>query len=296
MFRESMELIAPTIEEATRRALHALGIAQPDQARIEVLDRGPQSGGWSWERRPARVRVTRHVEGFGHVARHLPESLPESPQPLPAPSASVGTGGGSAGGGARAAGGSTRRAFAKPMLQFGDATPASVHTMGIEPSKPKPRQAYQPEGEDNTHVERVVKALLDETLLQCDVKFEHGEYQRVLINLEDRDAGLLIGRRGAGVDALEHLLERMASRAAGHRIPLQVDVNDYRVRQDNDRREHALALAQRVQSTGQEIHLDPMNPRDRRVVHLAIQSIDGLTTFTIGEGARRHIVITRKTE
>jgi spoIIIJ-associated protein len=295
MFRDSIELTARTVEEATRRAFTALGVTRPEQAHVVVLDEGSSTRGWSWDARMARVRVTRRVEGFGYVARELPESLPERPAPQSRPAVALLGRAAASGRGAAAPssvrGRPGRRGIPNPTLRFDAPDSKPVRELGIEPSKPKPRTVYERTQEDDTQVEAITTKVLGSVGLEYETRFEHGEYQRVWVRVGDRDAGMLIGRRGAGIEALEHLIEKMCVHACGHHIPLQVDVNDYRARQDDERRAHAIDLARRVLATGQETHLEPMNPRDRRVIHLAVQTLTGVTTYTIGEGNRRHIVI-----
>lgn len=292
MFRDSIELTGRTVEEATRRAFTALGLTRPEQGEVVVLEEGSSGRGWSWNARPARVRVIRRVDGFGYVARELPNSLPEAPAPLvrtavallgggKAPRAAASTGRGRPG----------RTGIPNPTLRFDTPTAKPVREMGVEPSRARPRTVYEHNPEDDSAVEGLTGRVLESTGLQFQVRYEHGDYQRVWVTVGDRDAGLLIGRRGSAIEALEHLLEKMCVHATGHHIPLQLDVNDYRARQDDDRRAYALDLARRVLATGEETHLEPMNPRDRRVVHLAVQTLEGVTTYTIGEGPRRHIVI-----
>ena len=114
-----------------------------------------------------------------------------------------------------------------------------------------------------------------------------------MIHLPSRGAGALIGRRGASIEALELLLGRMASHRTGTMIPIQLDVNEYRKRQEDELREDALAWADEVLKTGKDHHFPAMHGRDRRVIHIAVKQIEGLETFTLGEGNGRHVVIAR---
>lgn len=169
------------------------------------------------------------------------------------------------------------------------ANPVSLES--IEPSKARERVTYVPSDEDNDIFERVIVETLDALEIDYEVELEHGDYQRASISIGDSEAGALIGRRGAGIDALETLISRMSSHQAGHSVPVQVDVNEYRSRHEQELREDAVARAKRVLDTGQDDHLQPMNPRDRRVVHLAVQEMKGLDTYSLGHGSSKHIVI-----
>lgn len=168
-----------------------------------------------------------------------------------------------------------------------------VTAMGIEPSREKPRQEYEATDENCLAVEECCVDILEATDLDYEIDFEHGDYHRVMISLPSRGAGALIGRRGASIDALELLLSRMASHRAGCLIPIQLDVNEYRKRQEDELREDALEWAKEVLETGQDHHFPAMHGRDRRVIHIAVKQIEGLDTFTLGEGGNRHVVIAR---
>ncbi len=165
--------------------------------------------------------------------------------------------------------------------------------MGIEPSRAKPRQEYVPTESDNDAIVDVVTRVLDALDVGYEVEFEHESYQRVFISLERGEAGMLIGRRGNAIEALEHLLGRMVSQVVGHLVPVQVDVNEYRQKLEEEMQQMARDIAAKVLELGEDHHLEPMNSRDRRTVHLAIEDIEGVETFTLGEGAARHIVVAR---
>lgn len=168
-----------------------------------------------------------------------------------------------------------------------------VVEMGIEPSRPKQRDEYEPTPESIEIVERVAGEVMDATGLSYELDFEHDAYHRVNIQLQSRQAGALIGRRGASIDALELLLGRMASHQVGAMLPIQVDVNEYRARKEDELKEIAMSCAQRVLDTGQDYHFEPMSARERRIIHITVKPTEGLETFTVGEGSRRHVVIAK---
>ena len=184
------------------------------------------------------------------------------------------------------------RILPKPDIIITD-TPAAapVAIRDLVPSKAKERPVYQATDEDNAAFERVLIEALDATGLGYEVDIEHGTYQRAQIAVDERQAGALIGRRGSSIDALELLVGRMASHQVGHNVPVQIDVNEYRKRLEDEIRDSALARAKRVEETGEDEHMPVMSARERRVVHLAIENMEGIETYTVGEGASKHIVI-----
>jgi spoIIIJ-associated protein len=296
LFRDSVEVTAATVKEATDLALKHLGVTDARDIDVEVLDEGVAEGQFTWDSRPARVRATKRVENFGYVSQHFPESIPvpvedvvvrgKVPNDTEAPRSRRRTR-------------RTSRPTPRPTLVLGQEeekpqVEESVAAMGIEPSRARERSAYEPSEADSLAVEDVTTAVLDAADLEYEAEFEPGDYQRVFITLPPRRAGVLIGRRGAALDALEHVLGRMASQKVGHMVPVQVDVNEYRERHEEEMREEALEMAQRVLDSGKDHHFSPMRPRDRRVIHLAVKPIDGLETYTLGEGADRHVVIVRE--
>jgi len=114
----------------------------------------------------------------------------------------------------------------------------------------------------------------------------------VVLRLECDDAGLLIGRRGETLEALEHVLLRMASRKSAGKIrDLSVDVAGYRSRRDDQLREEALALAERVERSGRRAMTEPLPAAERRVVHRALADRAGVTTHVAGNGNARRVII-----
>jgi spoIIIJ-associated protein len=109
--------------------------------------------------------------------------------------------------------------------------------------------------------------------------------------IEGDESGILIGRRGQTLDALEYMINRIASRDTRNTTHLVVDSQGYRQR----RREALEALAQRMgeraAQRGKPVTMNPMSPRDRRIVHLALEAAPGLDTRSAGEGYFRKLLI-----
>lgn len=103
--------------------------------------------------------------------------------------------------------------------------------------------------------------------------------------------GLLIGKRGQTLVALQHVVGRLVSKEFGFSGRVIVDVGGYRQRRETHLVEKAQALAEKVRITGREIHLEPLHAPDRRIVHMALTGIRGVRTYTLGQGLHRNIVI-----
>lgn len=112
------------------------------------------------------------------------------------------------------------------------------------------------------------------------------------IHASSSDGGLLIGRRGATLDALQYLTLRVVqAEGIEERMRLTLDVGGYRTRRERTLRELAQNAASRVLSSGKPFHFEPMSAMERRVVHMAIVEVGGLRTESEGEGRHRHVVV-----
>ncbi len=110
-------------------------------------------------------------------------------------------------------------------------------------------------------------------------------------DIEGDDAGLLIGRRGETLQALQFITRVITNNKTGHRSPISVDVEGYYQRRDQSLVNLADRVAKRVVRTGREIELEPMNARERRVVHMSLADNDDVYTESSGLGTDRRIVI-----
>jgi spoIIIJ-associated protein len=108
---------------------------------------------------------------------------------------------------------------------------------------------------------------------------------------EDDDMGLLIGRHGQTLEALQELTRVVVGQRTGMRARIVVDVEDYKRRQRTRLEARAREIAKRVARSGQEEELEPMNPFERKVVHDAVAEIAGVRTASRGEEPERRVVI-----
>ncbi len=105
------------------------------------------------------------------------------------------------------------------------------------------------------------------------------------------ELGILIGRRGETLDALEYLVDRIVNRPPEERIRVVVDAEGYREKMADQLRAMATRLAKRAMRIGEPVVCKPMNARDRRHVHMALKDVEGVETLSEGEGAFRRVVI-----
>ncbi len=124
---------------------------------------------------------------------------------------------------------------------------------------------------------------------EVDIKVQSRE-NASLIHLEGEDLSIIIGRRGETLDAVQYLASLAANNGGGH-YKISLNIGNYRER----REETLIALAKRISAqvlkTGKSRSLEPMNPYERRIIHTAVQGIDGVVSNSFGEGTSRRVVI-----
>src|SRR6185503_8177243 len=113
-----------------------------------------------------------------------------------------------------------------------------------------------------------------------------------VLDVDGDDLGVLIGRRGQTLVALQYVLNLMVSKQIDRRVAFGVDVDGYRRRREEALVGLAKRTAARVRGTGRSVTLEPMPPNERRIVHLALQDDPAVVTVSIGEGEARKVAIT----
>lgn len=116
----------------------------------------------------------------------------------------------------------------------------------------------------------------------------------VILNIRGDDLGILIGRRGSSLAALQYLVLVLLSRRLGGRVALEVDVDSYRQRRAQALHDLALRIAGRVTETGHTMSLEPMPPAERRLIHLALHDHLEVITESVGEDEERKVTIRRR--
>jgi spoIIIJ-associated protein len=128
-----------------------------------------------------------------------------------------------------------------------------------------------------------------------ELNFENGTmYVDILgTDPDDEDMGLLIGRHGQTLEALQELTRMAVIHRTGLRSRVVVDVEDYKKRQRDRLEARAREIAKRVARSGQEEELEPMNPYERKLVHDVVAAVEGATSSSRGEEPERFVVIQR---
>ncbi|HEX4453301.1 MAG TPA: R3H domain-containing nucleic acid-binding protein [Kofleriaceae bacterium] len=142
--------------------------------------------------------------------------------------------------------------------------------------------------------------VLERMGISADIDIKEDQ-DRTVLEIQTADTELVIGRRGVVIDALQHLVNKAVFKERGDKDrdkergergkPLIVDAGGFRDKQIERLRSLAQKMATQALETKQIVALQPMTPHDRRIVHMAISEIAGLSTRSEGEGEDRHILV-----
>jgi spoIIIJ-associated protein len=310
---EWIEVTGRTVDEAKERALDELGVHESElefeligearsgflgigrteariRARIKPLSR----------EKPADKRRRRRQEGRGDGGEGSGGSRSRRPRPSRAAGGESGRGTGAAARVTTADAGGSDESDSTP------ASPAKPRSRSRSrsrrpPSKRVPESTNEEQTDMDTEVnldeqEAVavdfVQGLLDALGVAGSVRTGRTDDEGIELDIDGDGLGLLVGPKGATLAALEELTRAAVQHAAdGQRARLHVDVGGYRQRRREALAEFTRNVAAEVDSSGEPRALEPMTASDRKVVHDTVAEIDGLSTVSEGEDARRHVVI-----
>jgi spoIIIJ-associated protein len=154
---------------------------------------------------------------------------------------------------------------------------------------PKPE-----EGEDAKVAQGVLEKILSLIPVEASVEAEQLEEGRINLTINGDQSGLLIGRKGKTLDALQFIVNKIVSKALDKRVDVVIDSEDYRRRREDSLTELARNMRDKVKTAGKAITTAPLNPHDRRIVHLTLQDDPEVETRSRGEGLLKRVVIVPK--
>lgn len=155
---------------------------------------------------------------------------------------------------------------------------------------------YFPEGTEfvENEVTAFLQGLMDHVGIQgASVKAANTD-NGLLVNLEGDDMGVLIGRRGETLDAVQYLASLVYNKDKEDYHRVTVDTENYRKKRENTLIRLAKKKADQVVKTGRRVVLEPMSPFERRIIHFALQNDKYVTTYSEGEEPNRHVIIDKK--
>ena len=167
-----------------------------------------------------------------------------------------------------------------------------------------PAQAFTPTEPPVIHAEdtpagKAQRFLMDVTAMmnvKVDVYVDDTREDGLYIHMIGDTLGILIGRRGETLDALQYLTSLQVNKGREGYIRVTLDTENYRAKREDSLRRLAQRMANRAMKTGRKVVLEPMNPYERRVLHTALQNNDAVTTHSEGEEPNRRVVIMLKNQ
>ena len=152
---------------------------------------------------------------------------------------------------------------------------------------------------EDTPAGRAQKFLMDVTDrmgVKVDVYVDDSKADNLSIHMIGDTLGILIGRRGETLDALQYLTSLQVNKGREGYIRVTLDTENYRAKREDSLRRLAQRMANRAVKTGRRVVLEPMNPYERRVLHTALQNHPAVTTHSEGEEPNRRVVIMLKNQ
>jgi len=173
---------------------------------------------------------------------------------------------------------------------------AGILGIGSEPARVRVTRIDTPSDVVKTTSEVIdnIISLLGVDVVSTPTQVEREDLGGPVFEIEGDDAGLLIGRRGETLKALQFLVKYLVSQKLDANVNILVDVEGYQDRRYQSLMSMARRVAQRVTDSGRPITLEPMPPNERRIVHIALADHHRVTTESTGSGSSRQVVVQLK--
>jgi len=170
----------------------------------------------------------------------------------------------------------------------------SAGFMGVFGSKPA-----KVEVSVNDETDDIIRDFLTEVFEKMQIKAEFEikfdeEEGMIVVDIKSEQTGVIIGKRGATLDALQYLVSLVVNKDKEECTKVTLDVENYREKRKRALQDLADKIAQNVQRKRGRYALEPMNPYERRIIHASLQNYKNIITYSEGEEPNRHIVIEYK--
>jgi spoIIIJ-associated protein len=275
---QSVEADGTTIDEAIENALDMLQVER-DRVEIEIITDATR-GLFGLGGKKARVRATLRAPLWGSD-RHaeLPDDignrqLPQAPSPADRSS--------------------NRRRAGRPASPGRDGDDErSTDEAGEDVPTSAPRIPVQISKEGAERGAEFLRKTLELMGMEASVEIETSPppYDEVVLQVNGDSSGVVIGRHGQTVDAIEYIVNRLVAREFPNQGHVVVDAAGYRTRRRQSLTDMARRLADKARRERRTVTLNPLSPRDRRVVHIALKNERGITTRSHGVGLHRKLLI-----
>lgn len=258
--KTTLEIIAPTVEEAIAQGLSELGLTA-DAVSVEVLDAG-NKGFFGLGRHQVRVRLTVNPPIGESGVQTEPDST------------------------------------SMPKVKSFD-QPQAGSAAVISAPAPKDTEASLEHDPLLDHTESVVSKLLHLLNLEAQVSAHYGTSERdgrrnVHVDIRGNDLSVLIGRRSETLSAFQYVASLIVGKDTQQFVQLTVDVEGYRERREKQLIQMAKRMADQVAKSGRRQTLEPMPSAERRIIHIALRDHPAVTTESTGEDPYRKVTIIPK--
>ena len=161
-----------------------------------------------------------------------------------------------------------------------------------ENSKERAVELCEVKEETKAACEKFLKDVLDTMNMEVVITTNIDEDGALCINMDGKNMGILIGKRGQTLDSLQYLVNRVANKQQDGYVRVKLDTENYRKRRKDTLENLAKNIAYKVKRTKKSISLEPMNPYERRIIHSALQADKYVNTHSEGEEPYRRVVVT----
>lgn len=257
MEQTTLEIIAPSVDEAVARGLNQLGLSK-EMVEIEVLDSGSK-GLFGLGSRQARVRLKVVSEKKVEVIDTASAAVVPSP---------------------------AKKESEKPQA-VDTPKPSKAAKEDEDPRKLEVSKAVVSELLEKMHIKADVSARYEMTAETID-------QPTVVVDIQGDDLSILIGRRSETLNALQYISSLIIGKELGQWTPLMIDVQGYRTRRERQLRQLARRMADQAIHTGRRQVLEPMSAAERRIIHLELRDHDQVFTESTGEEPNRKVTIVLK--
>lgn len=165
-------------------------------------------------------------------------------------------------------------------------------TIRVHVGEDQPVEELEPSTEQESEAAEFVSEMLRRMGIEADLRIATREDDRVVLDMVSEDAGILIGRHGATLEAMQLLTNIACGRRHEDGPRVILDTEDYRYRREQNLTRMAMRVARDVQRSGRSQLLEPMNPFERRLVHTTISGVDDVSTESEGDGPYKQVRVT----
>lgn len=150
----------------------------------------------------------------------------------------------------------------------------------------------------NENADKIAKEFLEDIFQKMKIDIEPdvkiGEKNSLIIKLEGKDIGVIIGKRGQTLDSLQYLVNLVINKGEFAYMSVSIDTENYREKRKQALENLAVNLAKKVRKINRSVNLEPMNPYERRIIHYKLQNDKSVKTYSEGEEPFRYVVIAPK--